>query len=366
VSEYLCRAVQFGILEQPSIPFSSGEVMNPIPQTPEDLAFGREDLRAGCQKGIYEEVTTGEAERIRSTGATISSSFVVWQDGPEGRKGRFVVNLSKQSKHWPKRRVRMKTLSEYALELEHGEKIVLFDIQATLSARSADERLVLVQVRRAFLQVHRPSVRMGPEPDVVYSTYGTHGPKFKATLSSSRVLGRHPDMSGQGREGSQYERLPEGDTGDRQAALIIRLDTASDEVGMGREYSGRTPWLRDRLGSHAFLHSASKNRHGTLNRAGYVPASTARAAVSFEGQVTIVLWCMRHIVAGNALCLLLHQEFVRRHDQRAQGRSSIKEWESLPVESSVDKGRADVEEIGSQRDRRTPNSTAPNQRNNAH
>jgi hypothetical protein len=106
-SEYLYRAVQFGILEQPSIPFSSGEVMNPIPQTPEDLAFGREDLRAGCQEGIYEEVTTGEAERIRSKGAMMSSNFVVWQDGPEEMKWRFVGNLSKQSKHWPKGSVRM-------------------------------------------------------------------------------------------------------------------------------------------------------------------------------------------------------------------------------------------------------------------
>jgi hypothetical protein len=47
-------------------------------------------------------------------------------------------------------------------------------------------------------------------------------------------------------------------TGDRQAALIIRLATASDGGGMGREYSGGTPWLRDRLVSHAFLHSAAK------------------------------------------------------------------------------------------------------------
>jgi hypothetical protein len=73
--------------------------MNPIPQTPEDPAFGREDLRAGSQEDIYEEVTTGEVERIRSTGAMTSSSFVVWQDRPEGRKGRFVVYLSKQSTH---------------------------------------------------------------------------------------------------------------------------------------------------------------------------------------------------------------------------------------------------------------------------
>jgi hypothetical protein len=104
--------------------------MNPIRQTPEYLAFGREDLRAGCQEGLYEEVTTGEAERIRSTGAIISPSFVAWQDGPEGRKGRFVVNLSKQSKHWPKGSVRMETLPEYALELERGERMVSFDIQA--------------------------------------------------------------------------------------------------------------------------------------------------------------------------------------------------------------------------------------------
>jgi hypothetical protein len=62
-------------------------------------------------------------------------------------------------------------------------------------------------------------------------------------------------MPRQGREGSQYEGLPEGNTGYRQAAYIIWLDTASDEGGMGREYSGGTPWLRDRLGSHAFLHS---------------------------------------------------------------------------------------------------------------
>jgi hypothetical protein len=101
-----------------------------IPKTAEDLAFGREYLRAGCHEGICEEVTTGEAERIRSTGAMISSRFVVWQDGQEERKGCVVVNLSKQSKHWPKGQVRMETLPEYALELERGEKLVSFDIQA--------------------------------------------------------------------------------------------------------------------------------------------------------------------------------------------------------------------------------------------
>jgi hypothetical protein len=78
--------------------------------------------------------------------------------------------------------------------------------------------------------VHLTSVWIGSEPDVVYSTNGTHGQKTKAAVSSSRVFGRLPDMPRQG----QYGGLPEGDTNDRQAALIIRLDTAYDEGVMGR------------------------------------------------------------------------------------------------------------------------------------
>jgi hypothetical protein len=89
-------------MEKPTTPFTSGETMGLIPQSPEDLVFAREDLRAGCQQGIYEEVSRVEVEEIRSTGAIISPSIVVWQEGAEGRKGRFVVNLSKQSKHWRK------------------------------------------------------------------------------------------------------------------------------------------------------------------------------------------------------------------------------------------------------------------------
>jgi hypothetical protein len=50
-----------------------------------------------------------------------------------------------------------------------------------------------------------------------------------------------------------------------------------------------------------------------------------REAVGFERQVTIVLWCERLIVAENALCLLLHQKFIRQHNQKAQRNPSIKE-----------------------------------------
>jgi hypothetical protein len=48
-----------------------------ISQSPEDLAFACEDFQAGCQEGIYEEVSRLEVENIRGTRAMVSLSFVV-------------------------------------------------------------------------------------------------------------------------------------------------------------------------------------------------------------------------------------------------------------------------------------------------
>jgi hypothetical protein len=51
-SPFLCRAIIYGIYETPTIPFVSGEVMGELLQSAEDLRFGIEDLRAGCEEGI--------------------------------------------------------------------------------------------------------------------------------------------------------------------------------------------------------------------------------------------------------------------------------------------------------------------------
>jgi len=103
--------------------------MGDIPQTAEDAAFGAADLEEGCRSGVYEEVTRGHAGEAMSHGALISSSFVVWQDSAEGRKGRFVVNLSKQSKHWPKGSVRMESISEFAMDIQRGDHFISMDIK---------------------------------------------------------------------------------------------------------------------------------------------------------------------------------------------------------------------------------------------
>jgi hypothetical protein len=41
VSEYLLRAVKYGIYEAPTVPFEAGEQMRAVPQAEEDLEFGR-------------------------------------------------------------------------------------------------------------------------------------------------------------------------------------------------------------------------------------------------------------------------------------------------------------------------------------
>jgi hypothetical protein len=116
--------------EEPTIPFSEGKILPDIPQKQEDLAFGREDIRQGCVSGIYESITRKEAEDLKARGMLISSAFTVWQDSADGRKGRFVVNLAVQSKHWPKGSIRMETLPAFSLDLSRGDHMLSFDIKS--------------------------------------------------------------------------------------------------------------------------------------------------------------------------------------------------------------------------------------------
>lgn len=58
--------------------------MGEIPQTVRDQVFAKADLEEGCEKGIYEEISPGEASRITMKGNMISSAFVVWQQDGEG------------------------------------------------------------------------------------------------------------------------------------------------------------------------------------------------------------------------------------------------------------------------------------------
>ena len=119
-----------GLLDLPTEPCWGLPPMGAIPQSEEDLAFGRQDLEAGCLSGVYQAVPPEEAEELVRRGFLISSAFTVWQGDPGSRKGRFVVNLSRQSKFWGKGSVRMERLEEFADEIVEGERLISFDLAA--------------------------------------------------------------------------------------------------------------------------------------------------------------------------------------------------------------------------------------------
>jgi hypothetical protein len=128
-TEFEARAIRFGILELPSIPFTSGVILPAIPQSKEDLAFGREDLRAGCAGGIYEEVGREEVWEAVRVGRMVSSAFTVWQGDGADRKELFVINFARQSRHWPKGTVRMETLPSFALQLLANDHLMSWDVK---------------------------------------------------------------------------------------------------------------------------------------------------------------------------------------------------------------------------------------------
>lgn len=127
-SDYLARHIKFGVWDMPTVAFTEGEVPPPIPQTEDEKAFARADPVEGLKDGTYEEVGRDhELEQVRR-GRLVSSAFVVWRG--DDRKGRFVVNLAKQSKHWPNGSIKMETLPSFALEAEKGDYMLSFNIKA--------------------------------------------------------------------------------------------------------------------------------------------------------------------------------------------------------------------------------------------
>jgi hypothetical protein len=78
-SGYEERSIRFGIIDSPSVPFTAGTIFPDIPQTEEDLKFGKAELSSGCMSGIYEEISRDQAEAVVADGKMIYYTFTVWQ-----------------------------------------------------------------------------------------------------------------------------------------------------------------------------------------------------------------------------------------------------------------------------------------------
>lgn len=130
VSKGFSDMLTHGLLDLPTEPCWGLPPMGAVPQSDEDLEFGRQDLEAGCLSGVYQKVSAEESEELVRKGYLISSAFTIWQGDPGSRKGRFVLNFSRQSKFWGKGSVRMERLEEFADEIVEGERLLSFDLAA--------------------------------------------------------------------------------------------------------------------------------------------------------------------------------------------------------------------------------------------
>jgi hypothetical protein len=128
---------------------------------------GREDSQNRCH---YIVKLCGMARRNRRKEGAVC--------GKPGKAIQALAQMKRENRDTARVRFRVGTRGEDGA-LRHPSGV------SALSARSADERLVLVQVRQVFLQVHGPSVRLGLEPDVVYST---NVPTIRKLRHQYRVL----------------------------------------------------------------------------------------------------------------------------------------------------------------------------------
>lgn len=62
-------------------------------------------------------------------GKNVSSAIVVWKGVEEGRKGTFVVNLSRKSKNWEEGTVKLGNIPGCELELQKDDMLIYLDVK---------------------------------------------------------------------------------------------------------------------------------------------------------------------------------------------------------------------------------------------
>lgn len=292
-------------------------MMGNIPQSEENLAFASVDLEEGCRTGIYREVSKFYAEKAMEKGSIISSAFVVWQESSEGRKGRFVVNLSKQSKHWEKGSVRMESVSGFATEIQRFDDFLSMDIRNgyrhfRLAPQMRDwfifhyagryyqcvalpfgwgrSPLWFTQLMATFVkELRRSELRVLAYLD-----------DFLLVPTTSGIVSRHEDCL-------RAAKFVD--------ALMLRLGLTRHPTkgGVEGQSSYRAPWNGARQSEHAFLYRSSKVRERKEAGGEAASRSSARATVGWQERVDTLLWCVCLTYPSHALGTVLHTFFILGH-----------------------------------------------------
>jgi hypothetical protein len=64
------------------------------------------------------------------TGRMVSSAFTVWQGEGSERKGSFVINFERQSRHWQKGSVKMEMLPGFAPGLVRNDVLTSWNVKS--------------------------------------------------------------------------------------------------------------------------------------------------------------------------------------------------------------------------------------------
>jgi Reverse transcriptase (RNA-dependent DNA polymerase) len=227
----------------------------------------------------------------------------------------------------------METLPEYALELDHGEKMMSFDIQAgyrhfRLAPQMND--WFLFRYDRRFYRCIALPFGWGRSP--MWFTQ-LMVPMVRKLRQQYRILAYLDDFLicpvKAGRVASMRDCRKATQVIDKllSSSGLTRHPTKGEWVGSTRvEHLG---YVIDSVRMRFYIAPRKIAKVHVIARAILRQARQGRRWVSRD---RLRSFCgVRLIVAGNALCSLLHQESIRRHDQKAQGGSSIKEWESAAV-----------------------------------
>lgn len=99
------------------MPFSCGDKLPPITHPEYDKAFGIKGLADGVTNEVYLKVSEHFAREQMDAGKMISSAFKVWQGEGREPKGRFVLHSHTEIKHWPRRSIKMETVSSIVTEM---------------------------------------------------------------------------------------------------------------------------------------------------------------------------------------------------------------------------------------------------------
>lgn len=129
-SDFLCRNIRYVIRDMPTVPFVHGLKLPSIPQAEKNLSFASDKISYGLATWVFEYVTKAYSYSQIKEGKLNPSSFVTCSGEGTTEKGLFFLNFHVQSKHWPKGRLKMKTIPSFAMEVEQGDILFSFDIES--------------------------------------------------------------------------------------------------------------------------------------------------------------------------------------------------------------------------------------------